>query len=339
MAFLLELKEKIRKVYNKYDTYIVPAMKFIIAFVSFMMINGSIGYMAKLKNPLIALLLSVLCAFLPNGATIVFLSLFMLVHLYKISAEFALIAACVVLLMYLLYFRFTPKSSYLLIITVMACWLKIPYVLPVAVGLCSSALAAIPVGFGVIIYYIIKTASAYETAIANQSLTESMQQVSYLVGSLIKDKQMIVVMVALVVTVVAVYCIRRLKVDYSWTYAIIAGSLLEFLILIIGNVAFKAKLNIVLVIIGVLLGGIVGYVCNILFFAVDFKRTEYVQYEDDEYYYYVKAVPKINVTGEDVRVKQINARKTRKTSDIDEVRRTRASAPQDDDDDMIFYDR
>ena len=53
MAFLLELKEKIRKVYNKYDTYIVPAMKFIIAFVSFMMINGSIGYMAKLKNPLI----------------------------------------------------------------------------------------------------------------------------------------------------------------------------------------------------------------------------------------------------------------------------------------------
>ena len=47
-------------------------------------------------------------------------------------------------------------------------------------------------------------------------------------------------------------------------------------------------------------------------FAVDFRRTEYVQYEDDEYYYYVKAVPKINVAGEDVKVKQINARKTKK---------------------------
>ena len=34
---------------------------------------------------------------------------------------------------------------------------------------------------------------------------------------------------------------------------------------------------------------------------LNFRRTEYVQYEDDEYYYYVKAVPKINVAGEDVK--------------------------------------
>ena len=204
MAVLLELKENFKRFYNKYDIYIVPVAKFIAALVSFLMLNASIGYMDKLNSPIIAVLVSVICAFLPNGFTIVMLSIFMIAHLYAISVEFALIALCVVLLMYLLYFRFTPKLGYLLILTVIMCGFKIPYVIPVAVGLCSSFLAAIPVSFGVIIYYIINTASAYEAAVTNKSLTESMLQVSYLIESLVKDKQMIVLIAALAVTVIVV---------------------------------------------------------------------------------------------------------------------------------------
>ena len=97
MAVLLEFKEKFRRFYNKYDTYLVPALKFIVALVSFIMLNASIGYMEKLNNPVIAILISVICAFLPVGFTIVMLSLFMVAHLYAISVEFALIALCVVL--------------------------------------------------------------------------------------------------------------------------------------------------------------------------------------------------------------------------------------------------
>ena len=55
MAFLLEFKERFKTFYNKYNTYIVPAAKFIIALISFLMINASIGYMDKLKNPIFAI--------------------------------------------------------------------------------------------------------------------------------------------------------------------------------------------------------------------------------------------------------------------------------------------
>jgi hypothetical protein len=47
-----------------------------------------------------------------------------------------------------------------------------------------------------------------------------------------------------------------------------------------------------------------------------------VQYEDDEYYYYVKAVPKITITGEDVKVKHINGKKTRRTDSVARTQRT-----------------
>lgn len=31
-------------------------------------------------------------------------------------------------------------------------------------------------------------------------------------------------------------------------------------------------------------------------FSVDYARSERLQFEDDEYYYYVKAIPKVAVT-------------------------------------------
>ena len=111
MAVLLELKENFKRFYNKYDIYIVPVAKFIAALVSFLMLNASIGYMDKLNSPIIAVLVSVICAFLPNGFTIVMLSIFMIAHLYAISVEFALIALCVVLLMYLLSKQIIEKNA------------------------------------------------------------------------------------------------------------------------------------------------------------------------------------------------------------------------------------
>ena len=44
-------------------------------------------------------------------------------------------------------------------------------------------------------------------------------------------------------------------------------------------------------------------------FSLDYSRTEYVQFEDDEYYYYVKAVPKISIAVPQKKVKKINAQK------------------------------
>jgi hypothetical protein len=343
MVFLLELKEKFKNIYNKYDAYLVPAVKFVLALVSFLMLNISIGYMTKIKNPLIAILLSLVCAFLPNGFMIVVLSVFMLAHIYAISAEFAIITLCVIFVMYLMYFRFTPKKGYLLIITVMLCWLKVPYLLPVAVGLCSGALSVIPVSFGVVIYYLIKTASEYETAITNQSVNDSMQQISYIAESLMNNKEWILLIVAFVVTIAVVYFVRKLTVDNAWTYAIFAGTAVQFVVLVIGEIAFNAKLNLILMILGTILGAVIGYICQVLFFSVDYKRTEYVQYEDDEYYYYVKAVPKINIVNADVKVKQINARKTRKTSDLSDIKNSiagrNAATLEPDDDEITFYEK
>ena len=171
---------------------------------------------------------------------------------------------------------------------------------------------------------------------------DSMQQISYIVESFFNNKSCLIFVIAFTVAIIITYIIKRLSVDNAWTYAIAVGTVSEFIILIVGSLALNAKINIVFMIIGIIIGAVAAYICKIVFFSVDYKRTEFVQYEDDEYYYYVKAVPKISLVNENVKVKQINARKTRKTSDLSDIRRAadkNAATLETDDDDITFYDK
>ena len=38
-------------------------------------------------------------------------------------------------------------------------------------------------------------------------------------------------------------------------------------------IVFKTEFNIVLIVIGVILGALAGYICNVMFFAVEFQKN------------------------------------------------------------------
>ena len=59
------------------------------------------------------------------------------------------------------------------------------------------------------------------------------------------------------------------------------------------------------IILSSIIGILLGFVLELVFFSVDYSRTERVQFEDDEYYYYVKAVPKVVVATPEKTVKHI----------------------------------
>jgi hypothetical protein len=58
----------------------------------------------------------------------------------------------------------------------------------------------------------------------------------------------------------------------------------------------EAGMSAFFVIVSSLVSGLIAIIIQFMIFAVDYKRTDYAQFEDDEYYYYVKAVPKVRIT-------------------------------------------
>ena len=69
---------------------------------------------------------------------------------------------------------------------------------------------------------------------------------------------------------------------------------------------------------GVILGSLaaiaMAMVVQFFKFNLDYSRTEKVQFEDDEYYYYVKAVPKMTVATPEKKVKKITTQRNNRNA-------------------------
>ena len=85
----------------------------------------------------------------------------------------------------------------------------------------------------------------------------------------------------------------------------ITGSLLNILILFVGDLALNTQVPVAGTIFGTLIGLAIAFVIKFFIFNLDYARTEKVQFEDDEYYYYVKAVPKVSLVSSDKKVKKV----------------------------------
>lgn len=309
MSNLLEIRENIKRIYAKYEMYITPAFKFILTLTALLMINSKLGYMSLLSNVFVVLMASVACAILPWGFSLVVSALFVVGHIYSMAMECALIALAIFAIMFLVYFRFTPKDYLLVLLTPVCFFLKIPYLIPVCVGLVCTPVSAVAVGCGVVTHYMIDTVAGSAIAIAGTEGEVSLNFKLMLEG-LMGNTAMIVTLFSFTVTIVLVYIIRRLSVDYSWSMAILAGNIVNAMILLVGDLLLDTKISIVWLLLGSILSALVAKVLQFFVFSVDYSRTERVQFEDDEYYYYVKAVPKVTVAPAAKTVKKINSSRT-----------------------------
>ena len=314
MTGLLELREKLKMIYSRNETFILPIVKFLLALIVLSTVNGQLGYMTRLDSLPIVLIVSLLCSFLPNGCIVLFAALFSLLHMFELSMEVAGVGLCVYLVMTLLFMRFAPKGSLLVVITPLLFVMKIPYVIPIAVGLLGTPASAVPVACGVVVYYFLSNVAANATVIGGMGAEEATAKLRMVIDALIGNKTMIVMVAAFVITIIVVYLLRRLSVDYAWTIAMIAGGILDLVILLIGDLMYDTNMSVVEAILGTVLALVVAKVLEFFWFCVDYSRTEKVQFEDDEYYYYVKAVPKMTVAAQTKTVKKINTQRKNGTA-------------------------
>ena len=89
----MEIREKVVRIYGKYEAYITPLLRFIMAFIAFTLINTNIGYMKTISRTPIALILAAVCSLLPVNATIFLVTIVILLNLFALSLEVCLVGA------------------------------------------------------------------------------------------------------------------------------------------------------------------------------------------------------------------------------------------------------
>ena len=253
--------------------------------------------------------MGLIASFIPYGVTAFLAGIFILIHVSQVSLEIALIIFVFMLAVTVLYYGFRPGDGYLLLLTPLLFFLRIPYVVPLVVGLSGSLVSIVPVCCGVCIYYILMYLKQNAGTLTGSSMTEMADRFIQIVKNVFGNELMWVMVAAFAAAILVVLIIKNLSVDYSWSIAIVAGVITQLAVIFVGDFNFNLPVSAGSMIFGIVVSVVIALIYQFFVFAVDYTRTEYLQYEDDDYYYYVKAVPKLTVSAPDVKVQRIYSRK------------------------------
>lgn len=308
MTSLLVVKEKIMDFYKNFEVLVKIIAKFILAYFVFYFVNTELGYMESLTGMTPTLFLSAICAIVPVSVFVLVFALVVVLHLYKLSAVLSIIALIVFVLFYLIYLKFAPDQGILIVLYPVLAQFNLHFMIPLIGAMAFNPFAAIPVAFGVIfvkvLEYLKDAASLGDPGMDVQGIMTSYQ---YIFDHLLADKEMIAYIVVFTIVIVVVYAISRLSMNYSWYIAIVVGTIINVAGLAVMG-ADVDSISIGMVVVGSLIGGLLAAFVQFMGCTLDYARKEYLQFEDDDYYYYVKAVPKIQVTQAERKVKSFSER-------------------------------
>ena len=309
MTTLLELKEKLTRFYGKYDIYITPVIKFTVALTAFLLINHNIGYMEKISSTPIALILALICSILPvRGGRFYWLCADPFGHVCTFL-RVCIVALILFILMYILYFRFSPKNEYGVLLTPICFGLNIPFVMPVGMGLLRELYSMFSLVCGIVLYFFLNGVKQNETTLGGVDEKDAAtSKIVVALNQLLGNREMYLVLAIMVVTLVIVYIIRKMSIEHAWAVAIIFGILFEAVGMIAGDMVLGISVKTITILVGSIISCVIAFVIQFLFFNLDYSRTERLQFEDDEYYYYVKAVPKAIVAGTDKKVTRFSGK-------------------------------
>lgn len=310
MTALLELKQKIKNLYSQYEVYILPVLRFILALVYFEWINANMGYMTQLNNIFIVLILALICSILPSSVMIFVGFVLMIAHSYAVGIEVAGFMLVLILFMTILFLRFSAGNNLVLVFTPLSFGFSVPTLLPIGSGLLCNVSSALPAGCGVMVYYLIRFIRVQSKYLENTDVAMA-DKLKHLADGIVQNWGMWITVIAFIVVVLLVNLIRTRSFDYAWRIAIIAGGVVYVLVILAGGFYFGLDIDVVALIIYTVISVVIGLVLEFFVFGGDYTRTERLEYEDDEYYYYVKAVPKATVATSERSIKKINGEPAR----------------------------
>ena len=152
--------------------------------------------------------------------------------------------------------------------------------------------AVLSLSLGILVYYFLQFIREYkEQFILSGDLLDQFEGLSKKMAPLLHNKEMIGMLVLFTLAALAIYIIRNFSFNYSWIIALITGICVEGLVFFVLPF-LSVKMNIGLSLLSYLFSILFSVIALFFFRDADYRGTEFVQFEDDAYYYYVKAIPK-----------------------------------------------
>lgn len=303
MTHLLEIRERLIRFYQNHARIVNAVFRFLLSFLTFFSINQLIGYNPALNSWYVVLAFSVVNTVLPISVLLFLAAAYIVFHVYYVSVSLALVTLLVLLTAYLVYLRFLPEHGYVILAVPIMYGLRLPYLVPILLGLIGAPVAVIPMSCGVICCYALKCI----TTVVGTATEDSMVLFNQTFQMIFTNQEMYLTIAVFAIVMVVVNMICSQEFHYVYETAIVVGVIVNILLFLAVSFPFNIEVHVLPLMIETVICGVLAWIVQFFRLVLNYTAVEYLQFEDDEYYYYVKAVPKMNIAVGEKRVKRFNA--------------------------------
>lgn len=304
----VKIRDAMRNFFFANSSWLKIVGKGLIALGSFLIINHYFGYIEFLTDPLFAIILAIACAFIPMRAGGLVVIIYTFVQLTGLSGQVALVALILIVASYGISVFYGAKHIFNISYIPIALQIQMPYPIVVCSALLGNMRDITSVICGGVISFYLKTIRENASLFIEEN--SDITVVDVIAQKMVANPMLYIYVASLVVMFVAIILIRNLKISRSWLVALLVGIFAETAIMLIGYVITGNISRVPVLLIANVIAFIMGFDMTYIFRDLDYERVERVQFEDDDYVYYVTAIPKIELAKEEKRVTRITRNRT-----------------------------
>ena len=300
----IKIRDAVRNFVIPNSEWLTKIGKGLLAFVSFMIINHYFGYITFLDNPVIALVLAIGCAIIPMRAGGLLVMIYVFFQLTGLSGQVAALALLLMLASYGLSIFYGSKHMFNIDYIPVALQIQMPYPIVALSALFGRMADVTSVICGGILSFYLKIVRENASLFIEDSGVSIIDVIS---KRMITNPMFYIYIVSIVALFVIIVVVKNSKLKHAWLIAISVGIFTEMVLMMLGYIMTGNISRVSMLIVSNVVAFIMGVAMNFLFRDLDYDRVENVQFEDDDYIYYVTAVPKIELAREEKRITRITA--------------------------------
>ena len=294
---ILYYVEKIAYVFKKHEAKIMPVLKFLAGMFIFTRLGALSADNAGMGRIMaLSLGCSAVSIIASPALFLVMMGGISCLYIAMVSIEAAILALVVFFIIFVFYIRIFPKESLLIPVMLIAYLFKIPYIVPIAAGMYLGlrSLGAVIItvflqSLKPLLADIIEVSPKTEFDL--MGMLDNFIKIMEVISSNINYNWIFVAGV-FAVSGVGAWAVNNLFINHERAAAIAVAGVIMIFGCIVVNIMFSAEMSVIGTIFGTVISCAVVYIMTAFDFVLDYSKTEYVKFQDDNYMYYVKAVPK-----------------------------------------------
>ena len=225
---LLEFRGAARRFFQKYQIITEAIFHFVISYFAIHTINTTLAYNTTVANPMIELGLAAVGAFTPPVILILLCALLAVLQVYSASPILAALVLVIFAVLYCFVARFSGKYGYAVVAIPILFTFKMPYLVPLLLGLTATPMAIFPTISGVVIYYVFKVIQEAAMRQDITSLDATLALYIDVVNNLFTHKEMFITAGIFAAVIVVMYFIRKLRFEFVFEIKLILVKICSF---------------------------------------------------------------------------------------------------------------